>query len=282
MKIFLDPGHGGRDGGAYGPKNRAEKDDTLRLAFLVGKILKSLGHEVMMSRRADIHVGLTERTNDANRWKADYFCSIHRNSATPSANGVEVWLYHAYADKPKAGAVQVAKRINDNLVGVGFKNRGLKYGYRGSMKYDYAVNRQTHCMSSLVEVGFVTSEKDNFLFDKYFEKIARAIAYGIVGTKTENKPTEKIIEKKKERANFMKNKKYVITYELDGDLANAQALLNVLGSGAVLTKGPVEKGEGYKVIQIGGSKKDWSDIWLSGENRVGTLLSIAEYCRDKK
>lgn len=100
--------------------------------------------------------------------------------------------------------------------------------------------------------------------------------------KTENKKPEKIVEKKKERAGFMKNKKYVITYELDGDLANAQALLNALGTKAVLTKGPVEKGEGYEVIQVGGSKKDWADTCLTGADRVGTLLSIAEFCKSAR
>ncbi|WP_353957815.1 N-acetylmuramoyl-L-alanine amidase [Peribacillus sp. NJ4] len=43
--------------------------------------------EVKMSRTTDIYRTLTERTDEANSWGANYFLSIHVNSYNEQAQG---------------------------------------------------------------------------------------------------------------------------------------------------------------------------------------------------
>jgi len=79
-KVCIDAGHGGRD---HGNENNgaAEKDVTLAIAkLLADRIREELGLEVVMTRDDDTLVGLRERTEIANRARADLFISIHCNS----------------------------------------------------------------------------------------------------------------------------------------------------------------------------------------------------------
>ena len=79
-KVCIDAGHGGRD---HGNENNgsAEKDITLAIAKTVAqKIHDDLGLEVVMTRTDDTLVGLRDRTEIANKAKADVFISIHCNS----------------------------------------------------------------------------------------------------------------------------------------------------------------------------------------------------------
>jgi N-acetylmuramoyl-L-alanine amidase len=79
-KVCIDAGHGGRD---HGNENNgaAEKDVTLAIAkILAQRIHDELGLEVVMTRQDDTLIGLRERTEIANKAKADLFISIHCNS----------------------------------------------------------------------------------------------------------------------------------------------------------------------------------------------------------
>jgi N-acetylmuramoyl-L-alanine amidase len=79
-KVCIDAGHGGRD---HGNENNgsAEKDITLAIAKVAAeRIHDELGLEVVMTRDDDRLVGLRERTEIANKAKADVFISIHCNS----------------------------------------------------------------------------------------------------------------------------------------------------------------------------------------------------------
>jgi N-acetylmuramoyl-L-alanine amidase len=93
QKIVLDPGHGGRDPGAVGPNGLKEKDVTLALAKRLKLALEERGYQVLMTRKADVYVGLEERTAMANDNGADLFISIHTNaSRSRKARGVETYF----------------------------------------------------------------------------------------------------------------------------------------------------------------------------------------------
>ena len=55
FRVFIDPGHGGTDPGAV-HNGRQEKDDVLRLALAVGRILEDNGVDVVYSRTEDFYV----------------------------------------------------------------------------------------------------------------------------------------------------------------------------------------------------------------------------------
>ncbi|MCH7569492.1 MAG: N-acetylmuramoyl-L-alanine amidase [Deltaproteobacteria bacterium] len=66
-KIVLDPGHGGRDPGAIGPRGILEKDIVLSLAKkLARKLRKELAVKVILTRQDDSYVPLEDRTAIAN------------------------------------------------------------------------------------------------------------------------------------------------------------------------------------------------------------------------
>ena len=176
-KIYIDAGHGGDSiGASY--KGRFEQDDTLRLALAVGKLLSvQPGIEVKQSRTASVNPTIAARCNEANKWGADYFISIHRNAFKPEkANGADVYVY----SKVKVGGDTYNKAkciLNELCKATSFKERAI---HLGAPSYaDFGVNRLTDMSSCLLEVGFVDSTVDNKIFDEEFEAMAQGIAKGL-------------------------------------------------------------------------------------------------------
>lgn len=163
---LLDPGHGGTDPGAT-YNGRKESNDTLRLTLRVGELLKYNNQSVYYTRTSDETVSLSGRSGMENSGDYDYFISIHRNAYKPeTAKGVETYIYS------KGGkSEQLAIKVNDELVKIGFVNRGVKVA-------NFHVLRETKAPAILIEVGFVDNSSDNTIFDKNFEKIAQSIAKG--------------------------------------------------------------------------------------------------------
>ena len=88
--IVIDAGHGGADPGAVF-EGRQEKDDTLRLALAVGKILEENGQNVIYTRTTDVYQTPFQKATIGNEARADFFVSIHRNSSPVAGqySGVE-------------------------------------------------------------------------------------------------------------------------------------------------------------------------------------------------
>jgi len=168
--IVLDAGHGGSDPGAvFGA--RLEKNDNLRLALAVQRLLQARGQNVIMTRSTDVFVPLGERSAISNRNNADIFVSIHRNSSTNhAANGVENYVFTTASDTEVLYAQTVLRQIVD----AGVQNND------GVIRANFAVLRNTQAPAMLLEMGFITNQRDNQLFDQNFDTYARAIADGIM------------------------------------------------------------------------------------------------------
>jgi N-acetylmuramoyl-L-alanine amidase len=110
-RIVLDPGHGGHDPGAVGPRNLYEKDVVLDIALKLKKILaQDQNLEVFLTRDTDAFIPLEQRTAIANSKRADLFVSIHANaSPRRDAKGVETYLLNWTNDEE---AMKVAAREN--------------------------------------------------------------------------------------------------------------------------------------------------------------------------
>ncbi len=173
--ICIDPGHGGVDVGAV-RGSRYEKSDNLRMAKAVKALLEPQGIKVVLTRDGDTNPSLSSRCDIANNAKADYFLSIHRNSfGNQTATGAEIWVHHA----AQQSTVDKAQRILDEILSVCGKDRGVKKGYTGNPNADYAINRESNMASALLELLFISSDYDNSLYDRYFDKLAEAIAKGL-------------------------------------------------------------------------------------------------------
>ena len=173
--VVIDPGHGGSDVGAVNG-NRYEKDDNLRLALKVKECLENKGIDVALTRTVDIFISLEDRCKFANSRSAELFVSLHRNSAATDVGGTEIWIE---SENPYR-ARSLSKTILGGLDEAGISDdRGVKTGYITDRNKDYYVNSHTNMTSCLVELGFITSETDNKLFDKNLDAYAQAIADAI-------------------------------------------------------------------------------------------------------
>lgn len=171
-RVAIDAGHGGSNPGAV-YEGRQEKDDVLRLALEVGRILRNNGVDVVFTRTTDITQSPIEKARIANEEGVDFFVSLHRNSSpTPNQySGVETLVYDDSGIK-----TEMAENINVRLESAGFRNLGVKE------RPGLVVLRRTQMPAVLVEAGFINSDEDNRIFDENFEQIAQAIADGILDT----------------------------------------------------------------------------------------------------
>ncbi|SEH66046.1 N-acetylmuramoyl-L-alanine amidase [Paenimyroides aquimaris] len=111
FKVVLDPGHGAHDFGAV-RGNYAEKKIVLDVALKVGELLKKDKNiDLVYTRKTDVFLELRERTEIANREKADIFVSIHANAVAnaPSATGTETYVMGM---SKNASNLEVAKKEN--------------------------------------------------------------------------------------------------------------------------------------------------------------------------
>lgn len=111
FKVVLDAGHGAHDFGAV-RGNYAEKKIVLDVTLKVGELLKrDKSIDVIYTRKTDVFLELRERTEIANREKADIFVSIHANAVAnaPNASGTETYVM---GRSKNASNLEVAKKEN--------------------------------------------------------------------------------------------------------------------------------------------------------------------------
>lgn len=184
LTVFVDPGHGGEEdcGAPSTDGTRFERDDNLSLALLVREKLEDMGVTVVMSHDDNTFVELENIAGSANKSDADLFVSIHRNSSEDNGQGIQAFVNW---NAPKADTL-LAENILDAFSSDEItQNRGVSFGYTGydpSAHVNYYVCEHTAMPSCLLEVGFITDDEDNELYDTYKESYAQSIADGILKT----------------------------------------------------------------------------------------------------
>ena len=180
MKIWIDAGHGRNqkgvdDPGAVHPSGRTEADDNLRYAKELEKQFKAKGFEVVMTRtKEDENPTINDRCAIERKNGCVLALSCHRNGAGPTATGFEAWV-HSRAPESFIGW---GKKIAAGIAPLGLKTRGI---YRGAPGYaDFGVNRLTNSPSMLLELGFVTNDQDNAVFDQKLSQLCKAIVDGCI------------------------------------------------------------------------------------------------------
>jgi N-acetylmuramoyl-L-alanine amidase len=175
MKLYLDPGHGGEDPGAQG-NGLDEKDITLAIALKIRKIILAdyENVEVKLSRTSDTTKSLAQRASGANAWDADFFLSVHINSAdSSSAQGYEDYIYNGLSNSNKTAKYQ------DIIHAEVMKVNQLKD--RGQKKANFHVIRETNMPAILTENGFISNKQDAALMkdSSWQEKVAQGHVNGI-------------------------------------------------------------------------------------------------------
>ncbi len=95
--IVIDPGHGGKDSGTMGTKRytQYEKHIALAISLKLGAYIEKAfpDVEIIYTRKTDVFLELRERTELANKEKADLFISVHCDGFTnPDAFGASVFV----------------------------------------------------------------------------------------------------------------------------------------------------------------------------------------------
>lgn len=210
LGVVIDAGHGGSDNGAISSRRVMEKDLTLDTAFRLEKALQAAGVKTVMTRRSDVYVDLYERAQRAASYPGYIFVSIHFNSASPDARGLET-----YCCSPRgAGSTQSGGRVsradyqkmpgndNDNLNALlasevhkmaALLNPNDIEADRGVKRARFVVLRQNTVPGVLVEGGFLSNRMESSVLATaaYRQKLAEAIAKGVLNYAAIMLPPEK-------------------------------------------------------------------------------------------
>lgn len=189
--IFLDPGLGGRDSGAF-YYNVAEKDLNMQIYRKLRTKLEELGYKVLTSRDSDIDVDfVTERSRMVNKTNSDIFISIHFNATGNTyskASGIQTYSYSDEPDYPSkinqywhnhpdrmSESKRLAAAIHSSLLAeTGAKDAGL-------LESSYAVLRETAKPAVLLELGYMDNFSENHQIrdSHYQDKLVAGIVKGI-------------------------------------------------------------------------------------------------------
>lgn len=163
MRVCIDPGHSGpvEPGACAGGFTEAAVN--LQVAKTLEGMLIRRGYLVKLTRQDDVEDdGLEWRAEEAWKFRADIFVSIHCNSfSDPAANGTEVlYYYNSESGRKLARCLQAALVSN-----CGTTDRGVK------SNDNFTVLEDTTCPAALVEMAFISNTKDReALTDPFVQK----------------------------------------------------------------------------------------------------------------
>lgn len=150
--VVIDPGHGGHDPGAIGPRGLKEKDVTLAIAKALKSKIQQFGRafgisRVILTRDDDRFIPLEERTGIAKREHADLFISIHCNAAKDSdARGIETYIL-SFTNDPESLAVAARENVTTRK---GISDlRDIIKNYLLNSKIDESKRLATHVQTAI-------------------------------------------------------------------------------------------------------------------------------------
>lgn len=177
--IYIDPGHGGMDGGCSF-EGLLEKDINLKVGLMLKDKLVEKGYEVKMTRSADIHLcgdkyskkeDLNARIDMINNSDTDLFISIHTNSFTnPKYFGAQVF-YNNFMDNNTFIGTRIQNYLSDYT-----NTKRVAKGLKNVM-----ILREIKKPGCLIECGFISNPSEHKLLqdDAYLSKLVNSILYGI-------------------------------------------------------------------------------------------------------
>ena len=180
MFIVIDPGHGGKDSGAVGPRGLLEKSINLKVGKMLARAFASKGFVTDLTRIDDFYVGLSARGKWANNKKANLFISLHCNAATTNqAHGIEIWT-----TKGKTESDVVAEYIYRAIAKTFSAERfraDLSDGDHDK-EANYTVITTALCPAILIEMGFISHPESEIKLgsEAYQKQMVEAIVNGVL------------------------------------------------------------------------------------------------------
>jgi len=203
--VVIDPGHGGEDPGAVGPKKTMEKDIVIKVGEKVVHLLNQNKEiQAFLTRKGDYFVPLEERIKIGREYGTDLFVSLHTDgSFNPQARGSSVYCLSLSGATDQAAKILADKENTSNILGGAFlrpaafakdpnlnqilldlmQNNSMKESLRlaetilediktiNPLKYpsyrqaNFIVLKAPDFPSVLVEVAFITNKEDERLLN---------------------------------------------------------------------------------------------------------------------
>ncbi|MFK7839498.1 MAG: N-acetylmuramoyl-L-alanine amidase [Bdellovibrionales bacterium] len=215
--IIIDPGHGGVDPGAVGPKNLYEKEVVLALSKELKKQLEASGkYEIKMTRHNDTFIKLSNRVKYARKHDGDLFISIHADSIRDkNISGASFYTLSEKASDAQAAKLAARENKADLIAGIElevedeavmdilidlarrntqnqskyfsnilvdkFKSGNIKLLKRPNRHANFAVLKAPDIPSVLVETGFISNKAESSKLNtpEHRKRIATSLKKGI-------------------------------------------------------------------------------------------------------
>ncbi len=182
LTVVIDPGHGGRDGGAIGVSSAYEKELNLEISLILRDMLTASGVDVVMTRTEDVMLSsgtggtlknqdLRARRDIAEAVESPVFVSIHMNAfPIEKYNGLEVY-YSLNNENSKTLAKNLRDSVIKNL------NTGSNRQIKPAGENIYLLDSLT-CPAILIECGFLSNQGDAERLNdpEYRQRLALVIA----------------------------------------------------------------------------------------------------------
>ncbi|WP_163846510.1 N-acetylmuramoyl-L-alanine amidase [Pseudooceanicola aestuarii] len=229
LLVVLDPGHGGIDPGAeHG--GVVEKDLMLTFAREVKDALVRAGAEVVLTRDDDSFVSLERRVTIAHQLGADLFVSLHADAlARGRAHGTTIHTLAASASDEASEKLAERHDRGDLLAGVDLSGKddvvtgvlldlarmetqpradrlaralvlairrsGLPLNTRPRRSASYSVLKAADIPSVLIEVGFLSSERDreNLTDPAFRARVAGAVRDAVLAWRLADRATAPLV-----------------------------------------------------------------------------------------
>jgi N-acetylmuramoyl-L-alanine amidase len=117
--VVIDPGHGGEDPGAIGPRKTMEKDVVLKVAEKLTYLLNQSNEvKAFLTRKRDYFIPLEERSKIAREYGAELFISLHADgSFNPQVRGSSIYCLSLSGATDEAAKILADKENMSNVLG---------------------------------------------------------------------------------------------------------------------------------------------------------------------
>lgn len=238
MIVVIDPGHGGKDPGAMGPRGSREKNVVLAIAKKLKQTLEKIpGIQAYLTRSGDYYISLRRRLQLARRQKADIFIAIHADAyRNAHSHGASVYALSQRGASSEAARWIAAKENYSELGGVNLSDKGdmlrsvlidlsqtatigasLKLGSEVLQrlgKYTllhnhrieqarFVVLKSPDIPSILIETGFISNPNEEKRLNNalYQKQLVSAILQGVEKYFAQTMPAPMLVSKPKAKTN---------------------------------------------------------------------------------
>ncbi|WP_133130939.1 N-acetylmuramoyl-L-alanine amidase [Legionella yabuuchiae] len=238
--VIIDPGHGGKDPGAIGPRHHLEKNVVLAIGLKLKNIIdKQPGMRAVLTRNGDYYVGLRERLDIARKYDGDIFISIHADAfKNRNSNGASVFALSQTGATSEAARWLAEKENYSELGGVNLSELDDDNGVIRSVLIDLSQTatigaslnmgeRVLHAMDNITNLHHQDVEQARFVVLKSPDIPSILIETGFISNPREEKNlTSSSYQSKLSYAIFQGVKQYFFDHPPHGTYIEAQARTN--------------------------------------------------------